>query len=281
MGDQPGISARSGQAPTTAPGQGKHRQPDPFPTAAGPSVYPGGEAGGAGAPRRADSRFPIPSCRPLPWSLRFPGRMALVLGAVLLAAGAAVPPALPAPRDLARSVLETHGQELRLLKMLGVARTVGAGRATGGVQLRHPSRWDPFPHRHWEATKVLVLPADIRLGHPFQHQLHRPAARLPQKPARPPRGRLPSPAGQGKSGTGSPRHMEGDRKVPPRCSGSVCPQVQRCTAQVSVFAFLPDVPLSMVECGKEPVRAPCPKSFGGGSGGDVSPPLWEHVLAAE
>ncbi|XP_041320109.1 uncharacterized protein LOC121351805 isoform X3 [Pyrgilauda ruficollis] len=79
----------------------------------------------------------------------------LLLGAVLLAAGAApapaVPPAMPAPRELARSVLETHGQELRLLRLLGVARTV-----------------------------------------------------------------------------------------------------QRCSAQVSVFTFLPDVPLSMVECGREP-----------------------------
>lgn len=35
-------------------------------------------------------------------------------------------------------------------------------------------------------------------------------------------------------------------------------------AQVSVFAFLPDVPLSMVECGQEPVRAPGPPTLGGG-----------------
>ncbi|XP_065523076.1 uncharacterized protein LOC136008167 [Lathamus discolor] len=178
----------SGQAPTTAAGQGKQRQPDPFPTAAGPSVYPGGEAGGAGAPRRADSRFPIPSCRPLPWSLRFPGRMALVLGAVLLAAGAAVPPALPAPRDLARSVLETHGQELRLLKMLGVARTT----------------FDWGTHFSINFT-----------------------ARQPACPKN-----LPDRRGAG-------------------CQGRPG-RVQRCTAQVSVFAFLPDVPLSMVECGKEP-----------------------------
>ncbi|KAL9870181.1 uncharacterized protein GJ701_010282 isoform 2-T2 [Geothlypis trichas] len=79
----------------------------------------------------------------------------LLLLLLLLAAGAAVPPAVPpavpAPRELARSVLETHGQELRLLRLLGVARTV-----------------------------------------------------------------------------------------------------QRCSAQVSVFTFLPDVPLSMVECGREP-----------------------------
>lgn len=64
--------------------------------------------------------------------------MALVLGAVLLAVSAAVPPAVPpavpAPRELARSVLETHGQELRLLRLLGVARTVGKGlRVRGGA----------------------------------------------------------------------------------------------------------------------------------------------------
>ncbi|KAK2514034.1 hypothetical protein Q9233_015147 [Columba guinea] len=75
--------------------------------------------------------------------------MALVLGAVLLVTGAtAVSPALPAPRDLARSVLETHGQELRLLKVLGVARTQPGGstqpRTPGtpgaaGTSAGHPS----------------------------------------------------------------------------------------------------------------------------------------------
>lgn len=43
----------------------------------------------------------------------------------------------------------------------------------------------------------------------------------------------------------------------------LCPQVQRCSAQVSVFTFLPDVPLSMVECGREPVRAPGAHPGGG------------------
>lgn len=81
--------------------------------------------------------------------------MALVLGAVLLAAGAAVPPGLPAPRDLARSVLETHGQELKLLKLLGVARTVGAGWAMPGVWPAPDG--DPFSHRRWEAADRSVL----------------------------------------------------------------------------------------------------------------------------
>lgn len=184
--------------------------------------------------------------------------MALVLGAVLLVTGAtAVSPALPAPRDLARSVLETHGQELRLLKVLGVARTVGTGRGT---------RWGPrVPSGTAKPPVALSLSAslaDVRLGDPFQHQLHRPPTRLPQKRPRAPRRRLPSPAGQGKRGQGPPGHKAGDRSVSPRHSGLPCPQAQRCTAQVSVFAFLPDVPLSMVECGQEPVRGLGPPSLG-------------------
>ncbi|KQK82987.1 hypothetical protein AAES_69095 [Amazona aestiva] len=119
--------------------------------------------------------------------------MALVLGAVLLAAGAALPPALPAPRDLARSVLETHGQELRLLKMLGVARTT------------------------------------------FDWGTHFSINFTARQPA-------------------CPKHL-------PERRGAGCQarpgRVQRCTAQVSVFAFLPDVPLSMVECGKELVIREC------------------------
>ncbi|XP_010561632.1 PREDICTED: cathelicidin-2-like [Haliaeetus leucocephalus] len=114
--------------------------------------------------------------------------MALVLGAVLLAASAAVPPALPAPRDLARSVLETHGQELRLLKLLGVTRTI----------------FDWGTHFSINFT-----------------------ARQPACPKN-----LPD------------RRGAGCQARPGR--------VQRCTAQVSVFTFLPDVPLSMVECGQEP-----------------------------
>ncbi|XP_033375704.1 uncharacterized protein LOC117245525 isoform X3 [Parus major] len=39
-------------------------------------------------------------------------------------------------------------------------------------------------------------------------------------------------------------------------------RVQRCSAQVSVFTFLPDVPLSMVECGREPVRGSGSASWG-------------------
>lgn len=176
------IPARSGQAPATAPCQGKHQQPDPFPTAAGARCLSWKQS----RPNRG-----APSRQQIPSSSRFSlGRMALVLGAVLLAASAAVPPGLPAPRDLARSVLETHGQELRLLKLLGVTRTVGEGWAIRWVQLGVPSSGthlgeDPFLCRCREATDSSVLfppPAVIRLGHPFQHQLHRPAARLPQKP---------------------------------------------------------------------------------------------------
>ncbi|KAM7124121.1 uncharacterized protein J5F26_001918 isoform 1-T1 [Ciconia maguari] len=136
--------------------------------------------------------------------------MALVLGAVLLAAGAAVPPGLPAPRDLARSVLETHGQELRLLKLLGVARTT----------------FDWGTHFSINFT-----------------------ARQPACPKN-----LPD------------RRGAGCQARPGR--------VQRCTAQVSVFAFLPDVPLSMVECGREPQpggsaqpRSPgTPRAFGASPG---------------
>ncbi|XP_075603284.1 uncharacterized protein LOC142600808 isoform X4 [Balearica regulorum gibbericeps] len=131
--------------------------------------------------------------------------MALVLGAVLLAAGTAVPPGLPTPCDLARSVLETHGQELRLLKLLGVARTT----------------FDWGTHFSINFT-----------------------ARQPACPKN-----LPD------------RRGAGCRARPGR--------VQRCAAQVSVFAFLPDVPLSMVECGQEPPgsgtqpRSPgTPRAFG-------------------
>ncbi|XP_030827358.1 atherin-like [Camarhynchus parvulus] len=114
----------------------------------------------------------------------------LLLGAVLLAAGAAlppaVPPAVPAPRELARSVLETHGQELRLLRLLGVARTSFDWGTHFSINFT--ARQPPCP-----------------------------------KPAPDPRG----------------------------CRGRPG-RVQRCSAQVSVFTFLPDVPLSMVECGREP-----------------------------
>nr|XP_032602465.2 uncharacterized protein LOC115494112 isoform X2 [Taeniopygia guttata] len=124
-------------------------------------------------------------------------RMALLLGAVLLAAGAAVTGAVPgavtgavtgavpAPRELARSVLETHGQELRLLRLLGVTRTSFDWGTHFSINFT--ARQPPCP-----------------------------------KPAPDPR------ACRGRPG-----------------------RVQRCSAQVSVFTFLPDVPLSMVECGRE------------------------------
>ncbi|XP_065486403.1 uncharacterized protein LOC135986344 [Caloenas nicobarica] len=136
--------------------------------------------------------------------------MALVLGAVLLVTGAtAVSPGLPAPRDLARSVLETHGQELRLLKVLGVARTT----------------FDWGTHFSINFT-----------------------ARQPACPKNVPE-----------------RRGGGCRARPGRA--------QRCTAQVSVFAFLPDVPLSMVECDQEPQPGGStrPRSPGTPRGGGTSP----------
>ncbi|XP_033916335.1 uncharacterized protein [Melopsittacus undulatus] len=181
-----GKRPRWGLSPASPPGPGRHPprprakensgNPIPSPRQRGPlfilEAKP--EELGPRAELTADSR---PA-----------GRMALVLGAVLLAAGAAVPPALPAPRDLARSVLETHGQELRLLKVLGVARTT------------------------------------------FDWGTHFSINFTARQPA-------------------CPKHL-------PERRGAGCQarpgRVQRCTAQVSVFAFLPDVPLSMVECGKEP-----------------------------
>ncbi|KAM6089514.1 uncharacterized protein VSU04_001863 [Chlamydotis macqueenii] len=200
--------------------QGKLRQPDPVPTAAWGPVFilePKPAEPGGPEPR---GRFPIRRALPEPTaaSLVFPlpgGRMALVLGAVLLAAGAAAPPGVPAPRDLARSVLETHGQELRLLKLLGVARTT----------------FDWGTHFSINFT-----------------------ARQPACPKN-----LPE------------RRGAGCRTRPGR--------VQRCAAQVSVFAFLPDVPLSMVECGREPqpsggthLRATgAPRAFGAGPGHPSSP----------
>ncbi|XP_071661549.1 uncharacterized protein [Patagioenas fasciata] len=165
--------------------QGKHWQPDPFPAAAGAPVYPGGEAGEIGGPPScAESPFPTPQqfLSREPISRGATGLpMALVLGAVLLVTGAtAVSPALPAPRDLARSVLETHGQELRLLKTFD---------------------WGT----HFSINFTARQPACPKNG---------------------------------------PERHGGCRARPGRA--------QRCTAQVSVFAFLPDVPLSMVECGQEP-----------------------------
>lgn len=35
----------------------------------------------------------------------------------------------------------------------------------------------------------------------------------------------------------------------------VLQQIQHCVAQISVFAFLPDVPLSLLECSRQTVRA--------------------------
>ncbi|XP_057258878.1 uncharacterized protein LOC130595854 [Pezoporus wallicus] len=195
-----GKGPRWGISPASPPGPGRHPprhpakentgNPIPSPRQRGPvfilEAKPeelGPRAELTADPRsRAAGRFP--------GSLRFPGRMALVLGAVLLAAGAAVPPALPAPRDLARSVLETHGQELRLLKMLGVARTTFDWGTHFSINFtaRQPACPKNLPDRRGAAC-------------------------------------------QGRPG-----------------------RVQRCTAQVSVFAFLPDVPLSMVECSKEPPR---------------------------
>ncbi|XP_051662137.1 potassium/sodium hyperpolarization-activated cyclic nucleotide-gated channel 4-like [Manacus candei] len=133
--------------------------------------------------RGAPSRGPIPGGQRTPCC---PALMALLLGAVLLAAGAAIPPGMPAPRDLARSVLETHGQDLRLLKLLGVTRTSFDWGTHFSINFT--ARQPPCP-----------------------------------KPAPDPRG----------------------------CRGRPG-RVQRCSAQVSVFTFLPDVPLSMVECGEEP-----------------------------
>ncbi|XP_074675180.1 uncharacterized protein LOC141921082 [Strix aluco] len=180
-----GRGRGGGSASPPGPGerQGKHGQPDPLPTAAGARCLSWqAQRAEAGAPSRAQRRCPGPAAAPC---------MALVLGAVLLAAGAAVPLGLPPPRDLARSVLETHGQELKLLKVLGVTRTT----------------FDWGTHFSINFT-----------------------ARQPACPKN-----LPARRGAG-------CHARPGR-------------VQRCAAQVSVFAFLPDVPLSMVECGREPGEA--------------------------
>ncbi|XP_075603282.1 uncharacterized protein LOC142600808 isoform X2 [Balearica regulorum gibbericeps] len=160
--------------------------------------------------------------------------MALVLGAVLLAAGTAVPPGLPTPCDLARSVLETHGQELRLLKLLGVARTTFDWGTHFSINFtaRQPACPKNLPDRRGAGCRA--RPGRVSVG--------------------------PRP----------PRDAEGGRKSRPRGAERRCvPQVQRCAAQVSVFAFLPDVPLSMVECGQEPPgsgtqpRSPgTPRAFG-------------------
>ncbi|XP_074754302.1 uncharacterized protein LOC141957192 isoform X2 [Athene noctua] len=165
------ITAR----PRRAPAKENTGNPIPSPRRQGPGVYPG---------KRSGLRLGRP---PEPCRVSL-GRMALVLGAVLLAAGAAVPPGLPAPRDLARSVLETHGQDLKLLKLLGVTRTTFDWGTHFSINFtaRQPACPKNLPERRGAACQ-----------------------------ARPGR-------------------------------------VQRCTAQVSVFAFLPDVPLSMVECGREP-----------------------------
>ncbi|XP_058686436.1 cuticle collagen 34-like isoform X3 [Poecile atricapillus] len=96
---------------------------------------------------------------------------------------------------------------------------------------------------------MFFMGSELRLGDALQHQLHGPAAALPQ--GRPGAPRLPGPAGQGERGAGPPKAGGGSGGVP-GVLRPLCPQVQRCSAQVSVFTFLPDVPLSMVECGREP-----------------------------
>ncbi|XP_064018501.1 cathelicidin antimicrobial peptide isoform X4 [Pogoniulus pusillus] len=143
--------------------------------------------------------------------------MALLLGAVLLAAGAAVPPGLPAPRDLARSVLETHGQELKLLKVLGVTRTTfdWGTHFSLNFTARRPACPRRLPERR--AASCQPRPGRVSLAPSPSHNLDLGHTKM------------------------SPGHSQ----------GRSMPQVQQCRAQVSVFAFLPDVPLSMVECSQE------------------------------
>ncbi|XP_064018498.1 cathelicidin antimicrobial peptide isoform X1 [Pogoniulus pusillus] len=163
--------------------------------------------------------------------------MALLLGAVLLAAGAAVPPGLPAPRDLARSVLETHGQELKLLKVLGVTRTTfdWGTHFSLNFTARRPACPRRLPERR--AASCQPRPGRVSLAPSPSHNLDLGHTKM------------------------SPGHSQ----------GRSMPQVQQCRAQVSVFAFLPDVPLSMVECSQELVRpAGAPILGVGDSSRDVS-----------
>ncbi|XP_050164163.1 insulin receptor substrate 4-like [Myiozetetes cayanensis] len=187
-----GIAA---SPPGPAAGQGQHRQPEPFPPNGGPAFTLGPGPGGPEA--RAD-----PGKGENSLLCRSDGA---AVGSGAAGGGRRDPAGNAGPRDLARSVLETHGQDLRLLKLLGVART----------------SFDWGTHFSINFT-----------------------ARQPPCPKPPP----------------DPR---GCRGRPGR--------VQRCSAQVSVFTFLPDVPLSMVECGQEPVRAPGPAPWGGDT--RVSPTL--------
>lgn len=270
----------------------------------------------------------------------------LLLGALLLLLLGALPPAVPvppAPRELARAVLEAHGQDagtgLKLLKLQGVTRTVGACSAA--------ERFSPrggFAPRRRRPFFLFFPPAEVRLGHALHHQPHRPRDGLPQKPRCAATRWLQSPAGPGRCGV-TPKHEGGHRPLPclattlPSTPGtgsgcspgpfasspcrsrefgppglpqgqrqalaslgfptapsqgwglsaspppSVSPpsprQVQHCVAQISVFAFLPDVPLSMVECGRQPVRAPrvpfSPDISGLGSPWGQRPPLGDEA----
>ncbi|XP_052552932.1 uncharacterized protein LOC128087415 isoform X2 [Tympanuchus pallidicinctus] len=146
--------------------------------------------------------------------------LAVLLLAVLLpTAPSSTAPLPPTPRELARTVLEAHGRDagsgLRLLKLQGVTRTVGASLG--------------FPAGFWGRGSFLAVPNAVVPLQKFDWGTHFTINLTARE--------ISCPAG------------------PTAPRGAACRarpgQIQHCVAQISVFAFLPDVPLSLLECSRQ------------------------------
>ena len=173
----------------------------------------------------------------------------LLLGVLLPTAPLSTAPLPPTPRELARSVLEAHGRDagsgLRLLKLQGVTRTVGASLG--------------FPAGFWGRGSLLVGPNAQQTSFPCRSLTGARTSPSISLPVRPPA--LPAPLRHAvlHAEPGRARWVWGTvwdplpALLPP--DPPILQQVQHCVAQISVFAFLPDVPLSLLECSRQTVRA--------------------------
>lgn len=170
----------------------------------------------------------------------------LLLGVLLPTSPLPTAPLPPTPSELAHAVLEAHGRDagsgLRLLKLQGVTRTVGASLG--------------FPAGFWEGGAIplrqaLALPCRSLTG-----ALTSPSISPPGRPPAPPaplrHAVLPAEPGRARWVWGTVWDPL-PALLPP--DPHTLQQVRHCVAHISVFAFLPDAPLSLLECGRQTVRA--------------------------
>lgn len=170
----------------------------------------------------------------------------LLLGVLLPTSPLPTAPLPPTPRELARAVLEAHGRDagsgLRLLKLQGVTRTVGTSLG--------------FPAGFWEGGAIplrqaLALPCRSLTG-----ALTSPSISPPGRPPAPPaplrHAVLPAEPGRARWVWGTVWDPL-PALLPP--DPHTLQQVRHCVAHISVFAFLPDAPLLLLECGRQTVRA--------------------------